>query len=80
VAKGGSVALADFGSFEAKWTKERLGRNPSTGEPVITPAYRSLGFTPSAGFKAGHQERHHHDRRPGQARRISLPPPPLGSP
>jgi DNA-binding protein HU-beta len=53
VAKGGSVALADFGSFEAKWTKERLGRNPSTGEPVITPAYRSLGFTPSAGFKLG---------------------------
>ncbi|MGB4336844.1 MAG: HU family DNA-binding protein [Chromatiaceae bacterium] len=53
VAKGGSVALADFGLFEAKWTKERLGRNPSTGEPVITPAYRSLGFTAGPGFKLG---------------------------
>lgn len=53
VAKGGSVDLADFGIFEAKWTKERLGRNPSTGEPVVTPAYRSLGFSPSTGFKAG---------------------------
>lgn len=53
VAKGGSVDLADFGLFEAKWTKERLGRNPSTGEPVVTPAYRSLGFSPSTGFKAG---------------------------
>lgn len=53
VAKGGSVELADFGLFAAKWTNERLGRNPSTGEPVITPAYRSLGFTPSLGFKTG---------------------------
>lgn len=53
VMKGGSVTIADFGSFDAKWTKERLGRNPATGEPVITPAYRSQGFTPSAGFKAG---------------------------
>ena len=53
LAKGGSVTLDDFGLFEAKWTKERLGRNPSTGEPVVTPAYRSLGFTPSIGFKTG---------------------------
>lgn len=53
IAKGGSVDLKDFGIFAAKWTKERLGRNPATGEPVITPAYRSLGFTPSIGFKTG---------------------------
>ena len=53
IAKGGSVDLADFGVFAAKWTSERLGRNPSNGEPVITPAYRSLGFAPSTGFKAG---------------------------
>ena len=53
LAKGGSVALDDFGVFAAKWTSERLGRNPSNGEPVITPAYRSLGFAPSTGFKAG---------------------------
>ncbi|MBP6582084.1 MAG: HU family DNA-binding protein [Chromatiaceae bacterium] len=53
IAKGGSVALDDFGVFAAKWTSERLGRNPSNGEPVITPAYRSLGFAPSTGFKAG---------------------------
>ena len=53
IAKGGSVDLSDFGVFAAKWTSERLGRNPSNGEPVITPAYRSLGFAPSTGFKAG---------------------------
>ncbi len=53
VAKGGSVTLADFGIVAAKWTKERLARNPATGAPVVVPAYRSLGFTPSIGFKTG---------------------------
>ncbi|RUQ27325.1 MAG: hypothetical protein EKK68_15890, partial [Candidatus Competibacteraceae bacterium] len=43
----------DFGVVTAKWTKERLARNPSTGAPVVVPAYRSLGFTPSLGFKTG---------------------------
>ncbi|MER2601140.1 MAG: HU family DNA-binding protein [Candidatus Competibacter phosphatis] len=53
VRKGGSVDLTDFGVMAAKWTKERLARNPATGEPVVVPAYRSLGFTPSIGFKTG---------------------------
>ena len=53
VAKGGNVTLTDFGIVTAKWTKERLARNPSTGAPVVVPAYRSLGFTPSIGFKTG---------------------------
>ena len=53
VSKGGSVELQDFGVIEAKWTKERLARNPATGAPVVVPAYRSLGFSPSIGFKTG---------------------------
>lgn len=53
IAKGGSVALADFGVLNAKWTKERLGRNPSNGDPIVIPPYRNLGFTPSVGFKTG---------------------------
>ena len=53
VRLGGSVDLQDFGVVTAKWTKERLARNPSTGAPVVVPAYRSLGFTPSLGFKTG---------------------------
>ncbi len=53
VANGGSVTLSDFGVIAAKWTKERLARNPATGAPVVVPAYRSLGFTPSIGFKVG---------------------------
>ena len=50
---GGSVDLQDFGIISAKWTNERLARNPSTGAPIVIPAYRSLGFTPSIGFKTG---------------------------
>ena len=53
IAKGGSVLLQDFGILTAKWTKERIGRNPYTGEPVVIPPYRNLGFTPSIGFKTG---------------------------
>lgn len=53
ISKGGNVTLNDFGVIAAKWTKERLARNPSTGEPIVVPAYRSLGFTPSIGFKTG---------------------------
>ena len=53
IRKGGSVDLTDFGILATKWTQERLARNPATGEPVVVPAYRSLGFTPSIGFKTG---------------------------
>jgi len=53
IAKGGSVELDDFGVHEAKWTNERLARNPKTGEPIVVPAYRNMSFTPSIGFKTG---------------------------
>jgi nucleoid DNA-binding protein len=56
VSKGGSVTLLDFGLIGAKWTKERLARNPATGAPIVVPPYRSLGFTPSIGFKKGTRE------------------------
>lgn len=53
VRLGGSVELQDFGIIEAKWTNERLARNPSTGAPVVVPPYRGTGFTASLGFKTG---------------------------
>ena len=56
LSKGGSVKLDDFGTFAAKWTKERLARNPATGQPIIVPPYRSLGFNESTGFKKGVRE------------------------
>lgn len=53
IMRGGSVDMTDFGEFRAKWSNERWGRNPATGEPVLIPASRGLGFTPSKGFKVG---------------------------
>lgn len=53
IMTGGSVAIEDIGVFKAKWSKERMGRNPSNGEAVLIPASRGVGFTPSIGFKTG---------------------------
>ena len=53
VRLGGSVEVADFGVVSAKWTNERLARNPATGAPIVVPPYRNLGFAPSLGFKDG---------------------------
>lgn len=53
VMKGGSVAIEDIGLFKAKWSSERMGRNPSNGESILIPAARGVGFTPSIGFKTG---------------------------
>lgn len=47
VSKGGRVELRGFGVFEVRGRKERVGRNPRTGEKVIVPG-KSVPF-----FKAG---------------------------
>lgn len=49
IATGGSVTLADFGTFAAVWSKAKT--NALTGQ--ITPAGRGLKFKPSSGFSAG---------------------------
>ncbi len=38
--QGDKVEIRGFGSFRTKERKERLGRNPRTGEPVKVPAKR----------------------------------------
>jgi DNA-binding protein HU-beta len=47
LAKGGSVALLGFGTFQVKERAERTGRNPQSGETMTIPASK----VPS--FKAG---------------------------
>lgn len=37
VAKGETVRILGFGTFEEKKRNERWGRNPSTGEKIIVP-------------------------------------------
>ncbi len=53
IMTGGSVTVEDIGVFKAKWSSERMGRNPSNGESVLIPAARGVGFTASIGFKTG---------------------------
>ena len=40
----GSVQFVGFGTFKAKNTVERKGRNPKTGEEIIIPAKKAVKF------------------------------------
>jgi DNA-binding protein HU-beta len=48
---GGKVALAGFGTFEARERKARTGRNPKTGETIQIPARKSPVFHAGKTFK-----------------------------
>lgn len=43
----GTVKLQNFGKFEIKTVKERIGRNPKTGEECLVPVHRKVKFYPS---------------------------------
>lgn len=47
LAKGDKVKLAGFGTFSLRDKKERMGRNPKTGEEVPITPRRVLVFKPS---------------------------------
>jgi integration host factor subunit alpha len=47
VARGDSVKLSSFGSFIVRDKKERIGRNPKTGEEVPIKPRRVMVFKPS---------------------------------
>lgn len=51
VANGEKVTIMGFGSFEAKQTAERTGRDIRTGEPVIIPASWKPKFNPGVNFR-----------------------------
>lgn len=44
LSEGNDVAIPDFGKFEIKERAERTGRNPATGEAIIIPAKKAIGF------------------------------------
>ena len=44
--KGESVQLVGFGSFVVAQRKQRKGRNPRTGEPIMIPARKVVKFRP----------------------------------
>lgn len=49
---GGKVKISGFGNFLVREKKERIGRNPQTGEQLKISARRVLTFRPSQVLKA----------------------------
>lgn len=51
IKKGEKITLQDFGTFSIDVQAERKGRNPSTGDVVVTPAKSVPKFKFNYGFK-----------------------------
>ncbi len=51
LVKGESVKLSSFGTFEVRFKKERIGRNPKTREEVPITPRRVLTFRASQVMK-----------------------------
>ncbi len=45
------VQITGFGSFEARWRRSRMGRNPQTGEAVQIHGKWAPAFKPGKGLK-----------------------------
>ena len=44
------VMLKGFGRFEMRTVKEKIGRNPQTGQQVIIPEHEKIKFVASEGL------------------------------
>lgn len=51
LANEGKLKLPNFGNFEARQKKKRVGRNPKTKEECIIAARKSISFHSSKTFK-----------------------------
>lgn len=51
LADGQKIKISGFGNFVVRDKKERVGRNPQTGEPIPISARRVLTFKPSQVLK-----------------------------
>lgn len=52
LCSGDKVKISGFGNFVVRGKKERVGRNPQTGEQIKISARRVLTFRPSQVLKA----------------------------
>lgn len=50
--KGGKVKISGFGNFVVRQKRERIGRNPQTGDQIKISARRVLRFHPSQVLRA----------------------------
>lgn len=48
---GDNVKISSFGTFSLKDKKQRIGRNPKTGQEYPIKAHRSVTFTPAVSLK-----------------------------
>ena len=48
---GEDIVLTGFDSFKVTNRKERVGKNPKTGESIKIPATKAVKFVPSKGLK-----------------------------
>lgn len=51
LSDGEKVTISDFGNFQLRQTKARMGRNPATGETIKIPAKRKLVWRPAKALK-----------------------------
>ena len=51
LADGDKVKISGFGNFVVRAKKQRIGRNPQTGQPIPITARRVLTFKPSQVLK-----------------------------
>lgn len=49
--KDGSVSLVNFGTFEVRERKARMGRNPRTGATIHIAASKTVGFRAGKALK-----------------------------
>jgi len=51
LAQGDKVKISGFGNFVVREKKQRIGRNPQTGQPIPISARKVLTFKPSQVLK-----------------------------
>ena len=49
--RGEKVVISGFGTFSLRTRKQKKGRNPKTGEPMMIAARRAPGFTAGKSLK-----------------------------
>ena len=52
LAASKKIKISGFGNFVVREKKERMGRNPQTGHPIVIQERRVLNFKPSQVLKA----------------------------
>jgi integration host factor subunit alpha len=52
MARGETVKLSGFGVFQVRAKRQRMGRNPKSGEPATIDPRRVIGFRASQVIKA----------------------------